>query len=53
MGGVFSMKGEKIKIRFLKMMLSGRCMFIIRDMEIARPKKAHRTAKKRKTKEQR
>jgi len=36
--------------RFLKMKLAGRCMFIIRDMEIARPNRAHRTAK---SKEQR
>jgi hypothetical protein len=27
------------------MKLSGRCMFLIRDMEIARPKKPHRNAK--------
>jgi len=32
------------------MKLAGRCMFIIRDMEIARPNRAHRTAK---SKEQR
>ena len=29
------------------MKLSGRCMFIIRDMEIARPNRANRTAKRK------